>query len=565
MSLESKRVIFLIISLLTLLTFLILFVFRAADDNRLTSWQWVFDGVNNVKIYLCLIAGIFLAYLNSKVSFESPVLLFILSLIVAMVFWQTPEVIVDASRYFTQAKHLEMYGVGYFLKEWGRDIIPWTDMPLLPFLYGMIFKFLGESRLYIQVFTTLLFSTTVVLTYRVGKELWDKETGFYAGMLLLGIPYIFTQVPLMLVDIPAMFFLMLSIFSFIRAMDNGGAGCIILSSFAIFLTFFTKYSTWLMLTVLGIIFLTYLAASRGQRNAPDSELRTPNYVYRASLVALISGILIASVILYKFDVFSEQIGLLFTFQMPGLRRWGESSMSTFFFQTHPFITLAALYSVYAALKERDIKYAIIAWLVILVVLLQIRRIRYIIMIFPMVALMASYGLRLIRDKEIKRFIVSCAVISSLVTAIFAYLPFVKKISVINIKNAGGFLDSIDEKKVEVFVMPYNELDINPAVSVPILDFFTGKKIIYHYDIDPAPHADDIQESPLRFTWEYRNPEYYTDDTADSGNAVLVIRGEAEQTLPPHIAQKIKSYKNFREFNTSEGIFHYRTIVRVYYN
>ena len=77
--------------------------------------------------------------------------------------------------------------------------------------------------------------------------------------------------------------------------------------------------------------------------------------------------------------------------------------TTFFFQVHPLITLAALYSAYAAAKKKDLKYAVIAWLVLLVFLLQIKRIRYIIMVFPMLALMASYGIREIRGKDIKKF------------------------------------------------------------------------------------------------------------------------------------------------------------------
>ena len=99
----------------------------------------------------------------------------------------------DASRYFTQAKHLDVYGIEYFLREWGRDINIWTGHAPHSFLYGLIFKLFGESRIYIQAFTTLLFSSTVVLTYNIGKTLWDETVGFYGGLLLLGIPYLFSQ------------------------------------------------------------------------------------------------------------------------------------------------------------------------------------------------------------------------------------------------------------------------------------------------------------------------------------------------------------------------------------
>jgi hypothetical protein len=91
---------------------------------------------------------------------------------------------VDASRYFTQAKHLELYGVKYFVSEWGKDINAWTDMPLVPFLYGVVFSIFGETRIYIQILNTTFFSLTAVLTFELGKILWDEETGFFAGVLL---------------------------------------------------------------------------------------------------------------------------------------------------------------------------------------------------------------------------------------------------------------------------------------------------------------------------------------------------------------------------------------------
>ncbi len=258
---QNKTAYILIVSLLTLSVFMSLYVFRALDDNRLTSWKWVFLGVDISRIFLLLIAGIIVSYVLSRVSFpeyDPAVFLFVLSFGLGSVFWKEPEVIVDISRYFTQAKHLELYGVRYFISQWGRDINIWTDLPLMSFFYGLIFKFFGESRIYIQIFTTFLFSMTVVLTCLIGRTLWNESVGFYAGLLLLGMPYLFTQVPLMLVDVPVMFFLTLVIFAFIKAMDQGGAKMILFASIAISMAFFTKYSAWLMLSVTGAIFFVYL-------------------------------------------------------------------------------------------------------------------------------------------------------------------------------------------------------------------------------------------------------------------------------------------------------------------
>ena len=562
----------LIISLLTLSVFLTLFIFRSLDDNRLTSWQWAFTGVDVTGIFLILILGIIIAYTLSKVSFPErnpAVFLFLSSFVISVLFWKEPEVIIDASRYFTQAKHLKIYGIKYFIGEWGRNINAWTDLPLVPFLYGLIFKFFGESRTYIQIFTTSLFSMTVVLTYLIGKTLWDENTGFFAGVLLLGMPYLFTQVPLMLVDVPTMFFLTFLIFTFIKALERGKKW-IAISSVAIFLVFFSKYSTWLMLSVLVVIVLVYLIQNTEHRTqntehkTPDSKLQT-RYIYRSALVALIAGLFIGVVILFKFDVFSGQVNLLLDYQKPGLKRWGESFVSTFFYQIHPLITIAALYSLYVAFKKRDLKYLIISWLIFLIVLLQIKRIRYIIIIFPMFALMASYGLQVVKNKELRRFVASCIVVSSLVLAIFVYLPFLQKMSPVNLKNAGRFLDSVDATNIEVLTPPSTNHVVNPAVSVPILDLFTEKDIYYYHDASFSLPFERIRESPLRFTWEYKNPEYYSVNGkgAVGNTAIVVISSELRQTMPDYITQRTKGFHMSKIFKDSVGVFKYVTIIKIY--
>ncbi|MDP2276669.1 MAG: glycosyltransferase family 39 protein, partial [Nitrospirota bacterium] len=378
-NLLKKNGYILIFSILTILTYFVLFAARTADDNRLISWQWVFDGANTTEIFLILLAGFIPAYIFSRVSFfeRYPVIcLFSLSYVIAALFWGEPEVIVDASRYFTQAKYLEVYGMEEFIKEWGKDIYVWTDMPLMPFLYGLIFKFFGEVRFYIQIFTTFLFAMTVVLTYLIGKELWSEEVGFSAGLLLLGMPYLLTQVPLMLIDVPAMFFLTLSVFTYIRALKHGGMW-LCFSSVALFLAFFSKYSAWLMLSVLLIVFFVYLKISLHPQKG-DSGNRWRTISYRTALITSAAALLIGVVFWYKSDVLVSQIRLLLDYQRPGLRRWSESFISTFFFQTNLFIAAAALYSAYAAFKKRDLKYLVIIWLIFLVAVLQIKRIRYII-------------------------------------------------------------------------------------------------------------------------------------------------------------------------------------------
>jgi 4-amino-4-deoxy-L-arabinose transferase-like glycosyltransferase len=82
------------------------------------------------------------------------------------------------------------------------------------------------------------------------------------------MPYLLTQVPLMLADVPTMFFLTLAVFSVVKAIDRGGTGPLVLSGSAVALAVLSKYSAWLMLTVLPVIVLARLR--RAERAEPSS-------------------------------------------------------------------------------------------------------------------------------------------------------------------------------------------------------------------------------------------------------------------------------------------------------
>ena len=561
----KKSLQFVVILALTVVTVSVLYAFRNFDDNRLVSWEWVFGTVRITRVLTLLIPGGIVAFMLSRSSWPEryPVpFLFILSFAAAALLWREPEMIVDASRYFTQAKHLELYGTGYFLRGWGKTIEVWTDLPLMPFIYGIVFRYLGEARIYVQLVTTLFFSFTVVLTYMIGKMLWDKETGFFGGMFLLGIPYIFTQVPLMLVDIPTMFFFMFAVFAFITALDRGGIRVPIASA-ALFLVIFSKYSAWLMFSLLIIV----VAVRLKQAYRSPEEIPVRRYGLRIIIPILSAALAAGVVMLLKHDVFSSQIGLLLSYQKPGLGRWGESFISTFLFQVHPFISAAAAFSVYSAWKKKDPKYLIIGWCMALIVLLQIKRIRYTIIAFPVFALMAAYGITAIRDIGLKRQLVFSVVACSLIIAVFAYLPFLQQTSAQNLQSAGAFLDTLHGKNVEVVTLPRKDDDVNIAVSVPILDLFTDKRIHFAYCrsdyLNYMPHPEKIAVSPLRFTWTYKNPEYYGGDFAP-GEPVAVISGEPPDMLPETVSKKLIKLEHSKSFIVADDIFAHQTFVTVYY-
>lgn len=540
-----------------LFSFVVLFLLRDLDDNRLANWGWAFLYADPAKVFLILIFSIFIAYFLSRFPFvdkHPELFLFTFSFAISSLFWREPEIMLDASRYFTQAKHFDVYGAGYFLREWGKAIPAWTDMPVMPFLYGLIFKFFGEARICIQIFTSILFSLTAVLTYLIGITIWNRDIGLIGGILFLGIPCIVVNVPLMMVDVPVMFFVALSVFLFIKAIEHGKLFTVA-SACSIAVTFLTKYSAWLMLSVLVVILVVYIIRESGERG---------KIMIRGMLVMSVAGLLAGAFILYKLDVFSEQIRFLLSFQKPGLKRWGESFLSTFFFQTHPFITIAAGYSVYSAIRKKDFKYLIILWMVLLVLLFQIMRSRYIMMIFPMLSLMASYGLMHVKNREMIKFFAFCIACVSIVVAVFAYLPTTEKISLVNLRDAGQYIDSLDGGTVEVFAVQTGEPAANIAVSVPILDIFTSKKVRHEYMRSIPISQQEIESSSLRFTWEYKNPDYYSEINKKEDSAVVaLIHGDKTPKLPAYVESKIKNYRRVKRFTVSDEMFRFQVFVSVY--
>lgn len=545
----------LLVSFCALIVIPLLYIGRVADDNALTSWRWVFPATGILQVFFTLVPALLCAYALSGPRFASLrayVFLPALSCLAVLPLWQEPEAIIDASRYFVQAKYLGEHGAGYFLREWGGSIPAWTDLPLVPFLYGLIFRWFGEERIYIQIFNTLLFALTCLLTFVIGKKLWDEDTGLNAGLLLMGIPYLLTQVPLLLVDVPTMFFFTLSVYAFLNAIEKGGVAWISISSASLFMTLFSKYSVWPMLCVIPLIVFVL----------PATDAKTVRR--RSAAVLLMAGLVAGAVIFLRFDFFREQITLLATYQWPGLGRWQEGYASTFLFQSHPFLALLALLGIYGAFRAKERRFFIAAWFAVFVFLLQIKRMRYILPLFPLFALMAAYGLNSFRDAGVRRFISLCVVASSAVIACGAYLPFLNSTSMANLQHAGRYIDTLDCKSVVVYALPQKDSSGSTFAAIPVLDYHTGKQIVSPQEWPSHPETGDTRQSSLRFTWETSKPGLYAKAAAEAGCALAIISSETVDRVPEAFAGGHRgSFVELKRFDLASDIFKYQTFVTIF--
>ncbi|MBT9538167.1 MAG: hypothetical protein IVZ94_08550 [Nitrospirae bacterium] len=186
------------------------------------------------------------------------------------------------------------------------------------------------------------------------------------------------------------------------------------------------------------------------------------------------------------------------------------------------------------------------------------------MIFPMLSLMASYGLMHIKNREMIKFFAFCIACGSVVVAALAYLPMTEKISLVNLRDAGQYIDSLDGGTVEVFAVQTGEPDANIAVSVPILDIFTSKKIRHEYMRAILISQQEAEISPLRFTWEYKNPDYYSETNKKEDSAVVaLISDDKILKLPAYVESRIKDYRRVKRFTVSDDMFRFQVFVSVY--
>jgi hypothetical protein len=523
--------------------------------SSLTSWRWVFAEKEPAFIFLILLAAVLLALPLSKSDLPerySGVFLFIISVLSSLPFLYTAEYLLDTSRYFLQAKYLAENGVSEFLRQWGKEIRPWTDLPLVPLVYGILFKLFGESKQVIAVFNVLLFGFIPVLTYLIGKQLWDKTTGFFAGILFLASPYLLTQVPLMLVDVHTMFFLLLAVCAFIYTLEKGGLVLSFSSAVTIILALFSKYSTWPMLGVLVIITLIRI----------DSQ---PFTLIRRSLsVAALTSVLLGVIYFWKGPLILEQIHFLRTYQLSGLKKWQEGYVAAFFFQTHPYIMLAGILGIYRAVANLDKKILIIAWFGFLVFFLELKRVRYLLPLLPFFTLAAAYGLQMITNSMVRRYIAYCGVLSSLVIAIWVYKPFLATTSMSNLQQAGIFLDSREAEAVEVYCLPQVNSLGNTSVAVPILDLYTDKIIYQEQEWNSKEGFQRAQNVSLRFTWELSQPTYYRDQKyADAKLPLVVISAQPISRIPEQLDNKYPSTRLIKKFTNTSRVFRYQTYVTVF--
>ncbi len=516
---------------------------RGLDDNTLVRWAWLFNKRLSLFYFFLTFLSLILAYVA---SYTLPLRIYYLlpvPLILLFPVYNLPEVIIDSSRYFIQAKYLEVNGIVYFFKNWGTSITAWTDTPLIPFLYGLIFKLIGEFRVAVFIFNTILFIFSVFLTYKIGTILFNEKTGLYSSALLCSIPYLLLLTPQLLVDVNTMFFFVLSVYMLLMSAYRGGIFRAIIAGLSITFALLSKFSIWAISFIYPIIlFVVYLKRGKSFRSS--------------SLNALFLGTLIISIFVFlKWDILIKQFNLLLGFQKTGLQTWSEGYISIFFFHMYPLMIPFCLLGLYMAIKEKEASIFIPLCFFLFLILFSAKRMRYLIPFFPLFVLMAGYGLSKIHNEHKQRYLVFAAIFWSFIVLSFIYSPFLNRTNMKNIQLAAIEINREPLSKVNVIALPQTYSLANSSIAMALLDYYSDKDLIFIGNWKNTKNDKLPEYHPLRFSWEINLPDYYK-GYIEPDNPLVVIHDKTGGPATVDCAP-------YKEFVSNTGLFRYKIHLSLY--
>ncbi|MFC1506908.1 ArnT family glycosyltransferase [Thermoproteota archaeon] len=438
------------------------------------------------KLIILFIFSFVLAYCISKINFEfkshlNPIILFIIPFFLAALFWTIPEVNPDTTRYFQYAKYLEEYGLVQFIKGWGESFLVHTDSIFPPLTYGVIFKIFGEFRFNIQFLTSCMFAFTSVCTYYIGKQLFDEHIGFYAALILTTMPHLLCQVPLMLVDVFTIFFITLSVLLYIIAIKPSGSYYhvwIIFAALSILLSVLSKGSA--VLVFIGVFPTLALIFSYSKPKFKKTIiLRSTSTILLSILFAVPILILNHEIILNQFlrTVPSRVTQVLMA------EAWRNVVHPvSLFYQVGGIVIFLAIFSFFIFVYKREWKYTfLLAWTVIPFLALMNTRLRYLMIIYPAIALMASITLNNIGNREIRKYFFASILICSSVISLFVYLPYLQNNSDRNLVDAAEYTNRVyPNTNLAIFTI----YDDSPhprreRTLAPIFDYYSHNQIQWY--------------------------------------------------------------------------------------
>ena len=175
---------------------------------------------------------------------------------------------------------------GTFMESNG-DILSVRLLQIFPIAF--FYYIFGAGTLSSVAWDILCFTLSVLLTFLIGRELFDDKVGLLSAFLLATFPLAAIYSTTMSDNIPMMFFVSLSFFALIKAIKNKSRFWYFIAGIALMaapLTIPEGFIWWVMAGFLLIIGLIFKEVPIGNRSAPFSINKKSLYMVLGFLIAL---------------------------------------------------------------------------------------------------------------------------------------------------------------------------------------------------------------------------------------------------------------------------------------
>jgi len=112
----------------------------------------------------------------------------------------------------------------------------------MPLVFGLAMSLMGTGLFALRLISMLFTAATVTLTYALGSELYDRETGLLAALFLLSFPYFLRMGSAVQTDVPVTLFFALGLFLIQRLARQPTFPLAVAAGASIVAGFLTKYT-----------------------------------------------------------------------------------------------------------------------------------------------------------------------------------------------------------------------------------------------------------------------------------------------------------------------------------
>ncbi|MCA9897839.1 MAG: glycosyltransferase family 39 protein [Ardenticatenaceae bacterium] len=301
------------------------------------------------------------------------------------------------------------------------DRRPWLGKqhpPLVPIMYGLVMNLLGTSQLAGRTVTVLFALGNGLLTYFIGRRLFDRRSALLGGLLLFSFPLVFRLGAAAMVETALTFFFTLTALLTLRLAEKPTIGRLLLVGLAIGAGLLSKYT---MVFVLPLVF--------GIIMVQQSFKQAVRYL---GVMGLVGAMLLAGWLLFanQLDVLQQQLatvweyaGLVLTNEY-GRRVLFESMTNRLPSGLGVYnLPLLALGTVFVLNRRQKADWILLIWIlsVWLPLSLTLPDHRYFLPSFPALALLAGLGLQQIPTGKLTSGTVRGLLLSLLLAASTLYL------------------------------------------------------------------------------------------------------------------------------------------------